>query len=30
MPFAGQWRDRSEGQIARGLDFNLFRTGADY
>src|SRR6516165_9906807 len=24
MPFAGQRRDRSEGQFANGMDFNLF------
>ena len=30
MPFAGQRRDRSEQQTARGLDFNLFATGGDY
>ena len=30
MPFAGQRRDRSRGDIARGLDFNLFATGGDY
>jgi hypothetical protein len=30
MPFAGQRRERSEGQSARGLDFNLFATGGDY
>jgi phage terminase large subunit-like protein len=30
MPFAGQRRDRSEGQYAKGLDFNVFATGGDY
>jgi hypothetical protein len=30
MPFVGQRRGRSEGQVARGLDFNLFATGGDY
>jgi hypothetical protein len=29
MPFAGQRRDRSQGETARGLDFNLFATGGD-
>jgi phage terminase large subunit-like protein len=30
MPFAGQRREHSQGEIARGLDFNLFATGGDY
>jgi hypothetical protein len=30
VPFAGQRRDLSERQVARGLDFNLFATGGDY
>jgi hypothetical protein len=30
MPFAGQRRERSQGQFAKGLDFNLFATGGDY
>jgi hypothetical protein len=30
MPFAGQRRDHSEPQVAKGLDFNLFATGGDY
>jgi len=30
MPYAGQRRDRSRSQIARGLDFNLFATDGDY
>jgi hypothetical protein len=31
MPFAAQRRDRSQSQVARGMDFDLFSTaGSDY
>jgi hypothetical protein len=30
MPFAGQKRDRSQRQVARGMDFDLFSTTGDY
>ena len=30
MPFAGQRRERSGEQMAKGIDFDLFATGGNY